>query len=109
MQNLEHSNLAIKKGDMVQIIAGREKGKTGKVLRVIRDSGRVVVEKLNLLKRHTKPTQKNPQGGILEKEGTLSYSNVLLLCPKCNKGVRVSRKVEGEKKLRVCKKCNGTI
>ena len=98
-------NPVIRKGDMIQIIAGREKGKTGKVLKVLRDSNRVIVEKLNLVKRHTKPTQKNPQGGILEKEGSLSYSNVLLLCPKCNRGVRVGRKISGEKKLRICKKC----
>lgn len=103
------ANLAICKGDMVQIIAGKEKGKTGKVLRVFPDGGRIVVEKLNLIKRHTRPTQKNPQGGILEKEAPLSYSNVLLLCAKCNRGVRVSRKTENGKKLRVCKKCGGTI
>lgn len=108
MQTVLH-NPVIKKGDMVQIIAGREKGKTGKVLRVLRESNRIVVEKLNLIKRHTRPTQQNPQGGILEKEGSLSYSNVLLLCPKCNSGVRVSRKVEGSKKLRICKKCGGSI
>jgi large subunit ribosomal protein L24 len=108
MQTIQ-GNPVIKKGDMVQIIAGREKGKTGKVLRVVRSNNRIVVEKLNLVKRHTKPTQGNPQGGILEKEGSLSYSNVLLLCPKCNKGVRVARKVEGDKKLRVCKKCGETV
>ena len=99
----------IRKGDMVQIIAGREKGKTGKVLSVLRGSQRVTVEKLNLVKRHTRPTQKSPQGGIVEKEGSLSYSNVLLFCPKCNKGVRTGRKGTGEKKLRVCKKCGETI
>lgn len=103
------ANPTIRKGDMVQIIAGREKGKTGKVLRVVRDSNRIVVEKLNVVKRHSRPTQKNPQGGIVEKEAPLSYSNVLLLCPKCNRGVRVARKVEGDKKIRVCKKCGGTL
>jgi len=100
---------SIRKGDMVQIIAGREKGKTGKILRVLRDSNRVVVEKLNVIKRHTKPSQKNPQGGILEKEGSINYSNVLLLCPKCNRGVRVGHKLEGNKKTRICKKCGGSI
>jgi large subunit ribosomal protein L24 len=99
----------IRKGDMVQIIAGREKGKTGKVLKVMRDKSRVVVEKLNLVKRHSRPTQANPQGGIAEKEAPLSYSNVLLFCPKCNSGVRVGRKSEGDKKLRVCKKCGSTV
>ena len=103
------SSLKIKKGDMVQIIAGREKGKTGKVLQVLKEKNSIVVEKLNLVKRHTKPTQSNPQGGISEKESPLNYSNVLLLCPKCNKGVRVGAKVSGGKKTRVCKKCGQTV
>lgn len=103
------NNAAIRKGDTVQIIAGREKGKTGKVLRVLPDCGRIVIEKLNVVKRHTKPNQKSPQGGIVDKEQPLSYSNVLLLCPKCNKGVRTGRKLSGEKKLRICKKCGGEI
>jgi len=100
---------SIRKGDMVEIIAGREKGKTGKVLQVVRGSNRIVVEKMNLVKRHTRPTQKSPQGGIIEKEAALNYSNVLLFCPKCNRGVRVGRKVSGEKKLRICKKCGESI
>lgn len=100
---------SIRKGDMVQVSAGREKGKTGKVLKVFRSSSRVTVEKVNLVKRHTKPTQKNPQGGILEKESPMSYSNVLLLCPKCNRGVRIGIKLQGDKKCRVCKKCGESI
>lgn len=100
---------AIRKGDMVQIIAGREKGKTGKVLRINPDKSRIVVEKLNLVKRNTKPTQTSPQGGIIEKEAALHYSNVLLFCPKCNSGVRVGRKDQGDKKIRICKKCGGTL
>lgn len=96
---------SIRRGDMVQVIAGREKGKTGKILRVLRGSGRVVVEKINLVKRHAKPTQKSPQGGIVEKEASMHGSNVLLLCPKCNRGVRIARKVSGDKKQRLCKKC----
>lgn len=99
----------IRKGDMVQIIAGREKGKTGKVLHVLVAKQRIVVEKLNLMKKHSKPTQSRPQGGIVEKEGSLHYSNVQLFCPKCNRGVRVGIKAEGSKKSRVCKKCNGTL
>ena len=103
------SNPSIKKGDMVQVIAGRDKGKTGKVLSVFPDAQRVTLEKMNIVKRNTKPTQKSPQGGIVEKEASLSYSNVLLLCPKCNKGVRTGRKLSGTKKLRICKKCGETI
>ena len=100
---------SIRKGDTVQIITGREKGKTGKILMVQRANNRVVIEKLNLVKRHTKPTQKSPQGGIVEKEGSISYSNVLLLCPKCNRGVRTGVKFQGDKKLRICKKCGESI
>ncbi len=96
----------IKAKDLVQVMSGKEKGKTGKVLRVMQKRGRVVVEKLNLTKRHTKPTGKGP-GGIVEAEGGLPASAVLLFCDKCNRGVRTGRKfLEGGKKVRVCKKCN---
>ncbi len=109
MQTIKFEPTLVKKGDMVQIIAGKEKGKTGKVMRVLRCKSRIIIENLNLVKRHTKPNQKNPQGGIIQKEASLNYSNVLLLCPKCSRGVRVGVKVEGDKKIRVCKKCSGTI
>jgi large subunit ribosomal protein L24 len=117
---------SIKKNDVVQVIAGREKGKTGKVLGINSTTGRIVVEKVNLIKRHIRPTQKNPQGGVLEKESPLHYSNVLLLCPKCNRGVRHGKKwidqvssVKAKKgksehsgkqvKVRFCKSCNETL
>ena len=67
----------VKKGDIVQVIAGREKGKTGKVLQVFKDENRVIVEKVNMMKRHTKPSQGNQQGGILEREGKIHISNVM--------------------------------
>jgi large subunit ribosomal protein L24 len=106
MQTLKFTSTTIKKGDMVQVIAGKEKGKTGKVSSVLKAKNRIVVEGLNLQKRHTKPTQANPQGGIITKEGALHYSNVLIYCSKCNKGVRVKSKVAGDKKSRVCAKCS---
>ncbi|MGE4234525.1 MAG: 50S ribosomal protein L24 [Bacteriovoracia bacterium] len=109
MEKQTQSSKKVRKGDMVQIIAGREKGKTGKVLRLLSGSDRLFVEKLNMVKRHTKPTQKNPQGGIVEKEASLHVSNVLLLCPKCNKGVRVAVKVKSDKKTRECKKCGESL
>ena len=99
----------IKKGDMVQISTGKERGKTGKVLQVLKGTNSVLVEKLNLVKRSTKPSQKNPQGGVVEKEAPLNLSKVLLLCSKCNKGVRVGVKVSKDKKVRVCKKCSQEI
>jgi len=99
----------VKKKDLVQIRTGRDKGKTGKILRVAQKHGRVVIEKLNMIKRHTKTTPQKP-GGILEKEGPISASNVLLFCDKCGKGVRTVRKaVDGGRKLRYCRKCNAQL
>lgn len=109
MEKISLTSPVIRKGDTVQIIAGRERGKTGKVTSVLRESGRIVIERLNMVKRATKPSQKNPQGGMVEKEAPLSYSNVLLFCSKCNKGVRVKTKVSKTDKVRVCKKCDGQI
>lgn len=119
MMNTELGKLSIRRDDMVEVIAGREKGKSGKVLRVSRKTGRVTIEKVNLVKRHVKPSQKNPHGGVLEKESSLHYSNVLLMCPKCNRGVRHGNKVVEQKakkggtaqkvKIRVCKRCGETL
>ena len=111
MQTTERKPLALKKNDVVQVIAGREKGKNGKVLRVDSKNTKVYVEKLNLVKRHVKPNQKNPQGGIIEKEIALHYSNVQLMCPKCNRGVRFATKVDAKsgKKNRVCKRCSENL
>jgi len=95
----------IKKNDTVKVIAGREKGKTGKVLGVTKEKGRILIEKVNLVKRHQKPDATG-KGGIVEKEAPLNVSNVMLVCSKCNTGVRVGHKVlEDGKKVRVCKKC----
>ncbi len=98
--------LKLKKDDLVEIIAGREKGKKGKILTLFPDEGRLTVEKLNMVKRHTKPSAQNKQGGIVEKEGRLAISNVMLVCDKCGKGVRIKRKkLEDGKRVRVCGKC----
>jgi large subunit ribosomal protein L24 len=93
-----------KKGDLVTVIAGKDKGKQGKVMRLLSERARIVVEGVNRVKRHTKPSQTNPQGGILEKEGTIHISNVMLLDPKTNKGGRVKTVTKGDKKVRVFKK-----
>ena len=89
----------VRKGDTVIVIAGANKGKKGKVLRVVGD--RVIVEKVAMVKRHTRPTQKNPQGGIVDKEGTIHISNVQLFDDKTNKGTRTKNVVDGDKKVRV--------
>ncbi|MGH7307267.1 MAG: 50S ribosomal protein L24 [Candidatus Rokuibacteriota bacterium] len=96
----------VRRGDVVAVIAGKERGKRGKVMRVLRDTGRVVVEKVNMVKRHQRPTQKLRQGGIIEREGALALSNVLLVCGRCDKPARsgVSILADG-RRLRVCKRC----
>jgi len=96
----------LKKGDLVKVIAGKEKGRTGKILKTIKDKERVVVEKLNLLKKHKRADAKS-KGGIIEKEGSIHASNVLIICSKCDTGVRLGYRVlDDGKKVRVCKKCN---
>lgn len=99
----------LRKGDMVKVLAGKDKGKTGKVLTVIPEKNRVVVEKVNVIKKHKRPDQKS-KGGIVEKEGSIHLSNVGLLCSKCNAAVRVqSKKLEDGKKVRICSKCKDVI
>lgn len=96
----------IKKGDMVQVSSGHERGKTGKVLAILTKKERVLVERLNMVKKHMKPSQQAQQGGIVEKEAALPLSAVNLFCPKCNKGVRVFTKVaKDKKKARACQSC----
>ncbi|MBN2753326.1 MAG: 50S ribosomal protein L24 [Candidatus Goldbacteria bacterium] len=97
----------IKKNDIVTVIKGKDKGKSGKVLKMFADDRRVVVEKINFVKRHTKPSQKVQQGGIIEKEAALRIDNVMLICNKCGKPTRVKVGTLAEgKKVRICKKCN---
>lgn len=85
--------MKIRKNDSVVVISGNNKGKTGKVLKVFVDKNRVIVEGVNIRKRHTKPTQKNPQGGITEKEAPINVSNVMILDPKSGKGTRIGAKL----------------
>jgi large subunit ribosomal protein L24 len=95
----------IRKGDTVVVIAGRDRGKSGKVLSVDRTAGRVVVEKLNMIKRHTKPNQKVKQGGILEREAPLAISNVMFLCPVTQKPTRLGVRTEKDgRRVRFSKK-----
>jgi large subunit ribosomal protein L24 len=100
----------VKKDDTVMVMAGKEKGKTGKVLRVIPDKGRVLVESVNIVKRHTRPSQANQDGGIVEKEAALAISNVQLVCAACSKPTRTGvRLLEDGSKARFCKKCNEIV
>src|SRR3972149_2033008 len=102
--------LRIRKNDTVMVIAGKEKGKTGKVLRVLPEKGRVIVEKVNFIKRHQRPTSRARHGGIIEREGSLNLSNVMLVCGKCGRPTRTGIRALAEgKKARVCKRCGEMI
>jgi large subunit ribosomal protein L24 len=102
--------LHIKKEDMVEVIAGKEKGKRGKVLRVMPAERRAIIEKVNIIKRHTRPGQQSQQGGIIEREGSLDISNLMLVCRRCNRPVRVGRmRLQDSKGARYCKSCGELI
>jgi large subunit ribosomal protein L24 len=98
-------SVKIKKGDTVEVISGKNRGKKGKVIKLLVKKDKVLVERVNIIKRHQKPT-KASQGGIVEKEAGIYVSNVALVCPKCDRGVRVGFKIlsDGEK-VRICRKC----
>jgi large subunit ribosomal protein L24 len=102
--------IQIKKNDKVEVIAGKEKGKTGKVLKVLREKNRVLVEKVNMIKRHTRPSPTTGQGGIVEKEASLHVSNVLVICGKCTEPTRIKKtQTQDGKWVRTCKKCGELI
>ncbi len=104
------NSMNIKKGDKVKVLAGKDKGKEGVVLRSVPQRQRVVVEKVNMIKKALRPTQQNPQGGISTIEAPIHVSNVMLVCPECKQATRVSKRVNDEgKKVRVCKKCGKDI
>jgi len=100
----------IRKNDSVIVIGGKERGKTGKVLRVMPDKDAVVIERLNMVKRHTKPRGPQQPGGIVEKEAAIHASNIMILCDKGNAPVRVGHKTLADgKKIRICRRCNEAL
>ena len=101
--------LKIKSGDNVKVIAGDHKGSEGKVLRVDREKNKAIVEGVNMVSKHTKPSAKSPQGGIVKKEAPIHISNIALIDPKSKKATRVGIKVEGDKKVRFSKKSNQVL
>ncbi len=102
--------LQVKTGDKVRVIAGKDKGKEGKILSVIPSTKRVIVEGVSIAKRHQRPTQQMPQGGIIEKEAPISNSNVMLICPACGKATKTGQKfLDNGTKVRFCKKCNEVV
>ena len=100
----------LKRDDRVKVITGKEKGKIGKVLKVLRRQERVIIENVNFIKRHTKPGGPNPRGGIIEKEAPVHWSNLMLMCDKCINPIRVKmQSLENGRKVRVCSKCGEVI
>jgi large subunit ribosomal protein L24 len=107
---MQRNKCHIKKDDKVKIITGKDKGKIGKVLKIVNKKDRILVENINVIKRHTRPTAQNRQGGIVETEAPVHRSNVMLMCNKCVKPVRIKmQQLEDGKKVRVCRKCNEII
>ncbi|MBW1958629.1 MAG: 50S ribosomal protein L24 [Deltaproteobacteria bacterium] len=97
----------IKKDDKVKVLVGKDKGKIGKVLGIKRKSNRIIIENINIIKRHTRPSASQRQGGIIEAEAPIHWSNAMLMCSKCVSPVRIKMKrLEDGKKVRVCRKCN---
>jgi large subunit ribosomal protein L24 len=96
----------IKRGDTVEVVQGKEAGKRGKVMHVLEAEDRIIVERVNFIKRHVRPSKKVPQGGVIEREASMHISNVMLVCPSCSKPVRVGMRWEGDEKIRYCKNCN---
>jgi large subunit ribosomal protein L24 len=101
----------IRKNDNVVVITGKDRGKRGRVLKVVPDTNRLVVEGVNIIKRHTKPNpQRQIKGGLVEREAALHASNVQIVCPECGKPTRLGRKILGDgRKVRVCRKCEGVV
>ena len=103
------TKMHVKKGDTVKVISGKDRGKVGEVKRSIPSQHRVVVEKVNMMKKAMRPTQANPEGGIATVEAPIHVSNVMLICPSCKEATRVNIKREDGKKVRVCKHCGADI
>ncbi|SEJ36929.1 large subunit ribosomal protein L24 [Propionispira arboris] len=101
--------LHVKKGDTVLVLSGKDKGKQGKVVQALPKKDKVVIEGVNKIKRHTKPSQSAPQGGIISKEAPMAAAKVMVVCPACSKATRIAKKEVNGKMLRACKKCGEII
>ena len=101
--------MSIRKDDTVVVLSGKDKGKQGKILAVDPKGGKVIVEGINMVSRHTKPRRQGEEGGIIQKEAPLYASKVMRVCPKCDKATRPASKIVDGKKVRICKKCGAEI
>ncbi|MBQ9365304.1 MAG: 50S ribosomal protein L24 [Schwartzia sp.] len=104
-----HNHLHVKKGDTVIVLSGKDKGQKGEIVKAIPKKMKVIVEGINKVKRHTKPSQKYPQGGIITRESPIGVSKVMLVCPACKKPTRIAKKLVNGKYVRACKKCGEVI
>jgi len=104
------AGMKIKRGDKVEVLTGKYRGRQGKVLKSFPESERVVVEGVNLVKRHTRPSQENPQGGIVTKEAPIDVSNIALICDSCSRRIRVGYRIDADGvKKRICRKCGADL
>ena len=101
--------MRIKKGDTVQVLSGKDKGKTGEVLEILPKTNKIVVKGINIIKKHTKPRKQGEEGGILSMEGAIHVAKVNVVCPKCGKATKVGYSEEKGEKVRVCKKCGAKL
>ena len=107
---MEIMQTKIKKDDKVKVLTGKDKGKIGKVLKIVKKTNRAVIENINVVKVHQRPTQANPQGGIVDKNMPIHVSNLMIMCNSCIKPTRISMKLlEDGKRVRICKQCNQQI
>lgn len=103
------TKIKIRKGDKVLVLAGKDRGKTGTVERVVTKTKSVIIPKINVTKKHVKATKKNPAGGLVDVEKPLLISKIQLICPACGKKTRVSYEIKGKEKKRICNKCNAVV
>ena len=100
----------IRRNDNVVVLTGKDAGKRGRVLKVLPEKNRLIIEGVNLIKRHTKPNPgKNIKGGVVQREATMHASNVQLVCPECGARTRIGHRIDGDRKVRICRKCEGVV
>jgi len=100
----------IRKNDTVVVMTGKDRGKRGRVLKVLPEKNRLVVEGVNIIKRHTKPNPgRQIKGGVVEREAAVHASNVQIVCPECGKMTRIGHRIDGDRKVRICRKCEGVV
>ena len=107
---MPHGQVKLRVNDKVEVIAGKDKGRVGKVLRIDKANSRVIVERINIIKKHQKATEATQSGQIIEKEAGIHISNVMLVCPECSETVKIGKKIlDDGTKVRICKQCQATI